>query len=143
MERASRLGCALIVLGGLGACTSFDLAQGLARLNDDSRALAPSELQLIRTEAQHQSQQVAVQTLLSQPLGQTQAVQLMLANSPAFQALLAQYWMESANAAQWGRIANPVFTFERVVTGSELEFNRFLSFGLLDLLTLPQRTPFA
>jgi outer membrane protein TolC len=44
-----------------------------------------------------------------------------------------------AQANQAGRIANPLFTFERTRFGSELELNRLLSFGLLDLLTLPQR----
>jgi outer membrane protein TolC len=73
-------------------------------------------------------------------VGQKEAVQLLLANSPAFQALLAQNWAEAANAAQSGRISNPTFAFESVVTGSESELNRFFSFGLLDLITLPQRS---
>lgn len=42
-------------------------------------------------------------------------------------------------AAQSGRIANPVFSFERVRAGEELEFGRILTFGLLDLITLPYR----
>lgn len=142
-RRSWRALSALMALGSLGACTSFDLSQGLTRLHHDVSALSSSDVQLNLAEAQHRQQQAAAQALLSQPLGQTQAVQLMLANSPAFQAMLAQYWMESALAAQFGRIANPVFTFERVVTGSELEFNRFLSFGLLDVLTLPQRADIA
>jgi outer membrane protein TolC len=68
---------------------------------------------------------------------------LLLANSPAFQALLAQNWAEAASAAQSGRISNPTFAFESVVTGSETELNRFFSFGLLDLITLPQRSAIA
>ncbi|MEJ2795953.1 TolC family protein, partial [Iodobacter sp. LRB] len=50
-----------------------------------------------------------------------------------------QNWADAASAAQSGRITNPLFTFERVTLGSELELGRLLSFGLLDLLTLPQR----
>jgi outer membrane protein TolC len=76
-------------------------------------------------------------------VGQKEAVQLLLANSPAFQALLAQNWAEAANAAQSGRISNPTFAFESVVTGSESELNRFFSFGLLELITLPQRSAIA
>ena len=50
---------------------------------------------------------------------------------------------ESAEAVQTGRIANPVLGFERIVAGDELELGRALSFGLLDLLTLPARQQIA
>jgi outer membrane protein TolC len=76
-------------------------------------------------------------------VGQKEAVQLLLANSPAFQALLAQNWAEAASAAQSGRISNPTFAFESAVMGTETELNRFLTFGLLDLITLPQRSAIA
>jgi len=64
---------------------------------------------------------------------------LALVNSPSLQALLAQSWAESADAAQSGRISNPIVSLERMVAGDELELSRSLSFGLLDLLTLPAR----
>jgi outer membrane protein TolC len=66
-------------------------------------------------------------------------VQLALVNSPSLQTLLAQGWAESADAAQVGRISNPMVSFERMVNGAELELGRALSFGLLDVLTLPAR----
>ena len=71
------------------------------------------------------------------------AVQLALSNSPAVQTLLAQSWADMAQAQQGGRIANPVFTLERLRLGDELEIGRLLSFGLLDLLTLPRRQAIA
>lgn len=77
--------------------------------------------------------------LLSKPLSQKDAVQLALVNSPALQAVVAQNWADSAAAAQSGRIANPILTLERVRLGDETEIGRLLSFGLLDLLTLPSR----
>ena len=43
------------------------------------------------------------------------------------------------NAAQSGRIANPVLSFERMSFRDEVELTQVLSFGLLDVLTLPQR----
>jgi outer membrane protein TolC len=70
-------------------------------------------------------------------------VQLALANSPALQALIAQSWVELAAADQAGRVANPLFTFDRMRLDSELELGRLLSIGLLDLLTLPQRQAIA
>jgi outer membrane protein TolC len=48
-----------------------------------------------------------------------------------------------AQAAQGGRIANPMLNLERVRSLDELEFGRILAFGLLDLLTLPQRNKIA
>lgn len=123
----------------LGGCSHFDFQPGLTRANDATRALTQTDWQLARTDAQKLQRQELARQLLSQPIGSAQAVQLMLANSPAFQALLAQYWIEAADAAQAGRIANPVFSLERVVTGSERELQRYLSVGLLDLLTWPQR----
>ncbi len=136
---------AALALSGLllTSCASFDQQQGVARANRDVGEFAQGELLLARSETERQQQQRVSAQLLGEPLGQTQAVQLMLANSPSFQALMAQNWWEAANAAQSGRIANPVFTFESVTKGSESELSRFFSFGLLDLLTLPQRSAMA
>jgi hypothetical protein len=36
-------------------------------------------------------------------------------------------------------LCGPFLSFDRMVAGDELELGRLLSFGLLDLLTLPQR----
>ena len=66
-------------------------------------------------------------------------MRLALVNSPAIQAMLAARWAEGADAAQTGRIPNPVLAYERVATedGDEVEIERLFSFGLLDILTLP------
>ncbi|MBK9607669.1 MAG: TolC family protein [Betaproteobacteria bacterium] len=71
------------------------------------------------------------------------AVQLALVNSPALQAILAENWAGAAAAAQSGRIANPIFALTRMRIGDELEIERALTFGLLDLLLLPQRQAIA
>ena len=128
---------------GLSACATYDVDQGLARANADTQAFTQGELQLARTEAMRQQRQASTARWLAQPLGSTEAVQLMLANSPALQALLAEHWSNAAYAAQSGRIANPVLAYERVLNGGETEVNHFLSFGLLDVLTLPQRSAIA
>lgn len=127
----------------LSACASYDVQKGLDRVNSDTKELTQVELQLARTENDRQKRQALTSKILAKQLGQTDAVQLMLANSPAFQSVMAQNWSDAATAAQAGRISNPMFTYESVVTGSETEITRFLSFGLLDLLTLPQRSAMA
>ena len=128
---------------GLSGCTSYNIDQGVSRVNREATAFTQSELNLAKNKDDRVKRLAATTQLLAKPVGQTEAVQLLLANSPAFQALLAQNWAEAASAAQSGRISNPTFAFESVVTGSETELTRFLTFGLLDLITLPQRSAIA
>lgn len=134
---------AAVSVATLSACASYDVQKGLDRVNSDTKELTQGELQLARTESDRHKRQALTSKILAKQLGPTESVQLMLANSPAFQSLMAQNWSDAASAAQSGRISNPVFSYESVVTGSETEINRFLSFGLLDLLTLPQRSAMA
>ena len=139
--RATHAKLALSALGlaVLAGCASVNLNQNIHRVNDEAGNFTGGQLALARTQDERDQRAQAAQALLAQPLEQKDAVQLALVNSPSLQTLLAQGWAESANAAQVGRIANPIFSFERMVAGNELELGRALSFGLLDLLTLPAR----
>ena len=75
---------------------------------------------------------------LENVVGEAEAVQLMLAKILLSKncCLLLE---RGSLAAQTGRIPNPTFAFERMVKGSETEYGRFLTFGLLDLLSLPSK----
>ena len=139
--RATHAKLALSALGlaVLTGCASVSLDQNINRVNVEAGGFTEGKLALARTQEERDQQAQAAQSLLAQPLGQKDAVQLALVNSPSLQALLAQGWAESADAAQVGRIANPIFSFERMRAGTELDLGRALSFGLLDLLTLPTR----
>jgi len=133
----------IMAVATLYGCASYDVQKGVDRASFDAKDFVKNDLQLARTEEDRQKRQATSAQLLLNPVEQTEAVQLMLVNSPAFQALIAQNWAEAASAAQSGRISNPVFSYESVVTGSETEINRFLTIGLLDILTLPQRSAMA
>lgn len=135
----ARLAVAGVALAALSGCASVNLEQYLGRANDETASFAGGQLALARSADEREQRAQAAQALLGAPLGQQEAVRLALVNSPALQALLAQGWAAAADAAQAGRIANPVFSFERLASGDELELGRTLSFGLLDLLTLPAR----
>ena len=137
-SRAKRVlsAVAVVVLSG---CASVSLEQNVSRVNDEARSFTDGNLSLARTDDERVKRANAAQALLQSPVGQREAVQLALVNSPSLQTLLAQGWAESANAAQVGRISNPMVSFERMVNGAELELGRALSFGLLDVLTLPAR----
>ena len=136
--RRSALAAAVLVLAG---CASTNIDQAITETNDANAAssFTTGKLELSRTDAQQQARRNLSDELLAKPLGMDGAVQLALANSPAVQTLLAQSWADMAQANQNGRIANPIFTFERMRFADELEIGRLLSFGLLDLLLLPQR----
>lgn len=135
----SRLALSVVALAVLSGCASVSLEQNVRRVNDEAGTFTEGWLSLARTDAERAQRAQAAKNLLNTPLGQREAVHLALVNSPALQALLAQGWAESADAAQTGRISNPMFSFERMVSGGNLELGRALSFGLLDLLTLPSR----
>ena len=134
--RLTSLAIASLVLAG---CASVNIDQAVQETNDTADTFTQGKLELSRTEQQQQARGKLAVELLAEPLSMNGAVQLALANSPAVQTLLAQSWSEMALANQRGRIANPVFSFQRLRFGAELELERLLSFGLLDLLTLPQR----
>jgi outer membrane murein-binding lipoprotein Lpp len=127
---------AVLVLAG---CASVNIDQAVKDANDSTGTFTQGKLELSRTDQQAQARQKLSAELLANPLGMDDAVQLALANSPAVQSLLAQSWADMAQATQAGRITNPVFSFERLRYGTELELNRLLSFGLIDILTLPYR----
>ena len=137
-RRTALSGAALVLAG----CASVNFDREVQGTNDTanaSSAFTQGKLELSRTAQQAQARATLSSELLASPLGMDEAVQLALANSPAVQTLLAQSWADMAQASQTGRIANPIFNFERIRFADELELGRLLSFGLLDLLTLPKR----
>ena len=123
----------------LAGCATVDVNQSIARANTDASTFTKGALSLAQNDEQRRSMRDAAEALLANPLSQDDAVRLALVNSAAMQALLAQSWADAADAAQSGRISNPILTLERLRSPAELEVNRMLAFGLLDLLTLPQR----
>jgi hypothetical protein len=127
---------AVLVLAG---CATVDIDEAVQSTNQAVPGFTQGKLELSRTDQQRERRHLLAGELLAKPLSMDDAVQLALANSASLQALVAQSWADMAAANQAGRIGNPVFTFERIRAGSELEIGRLLSIGLLDLLTLPQR----
>ena len=123
----------------LAGCATVDIRGSVDRANTDAAAFTQGGLSLAQTDAQRAVSMSAAEAMLGKPLSQDDAVALALVNSPAMQALLAQHWADSADAAQGGRINNPILTLERLRSPIEIEISRMLAFGLLDLITLPSR----
>ena len=128
----------LLMLASLAltGCAWLDVDRQIAGVDQNYRDFTAGDLQLSRSP---KSDPRELLTALEQPLDQTAAVRIALLHSPAFQVLLNEHWQRAAEAAQEGRIPNPVFAFERMREGDEVELGRMLSIGLLDLLTVPQR----
>lgn len=143
MARTHRLPVAAAAVLLAAGCASVDIDQGVQETNQAAPGFTGGTLELGRTAQQRQARERLSGELLAKPLSMDDAVQLSLANSPSVQALIARSWAGMTSASQAGRIGNPVFTFERVRAGEELEIGRLLSFGLLDLLTLPRRQAIA
>lgn len=133
----------LAALAVLSGCASVNIDQSIERTNNETAAMTGGPVQLLRTLDAKTARDRHVTELLKSPLSQQTAVQIAVLNSPALQTLLAERWGDMAQAAQGGRIANPILSLERVRLLDELEFGRILAFGLLDLLTLPQRNKIA
>lgn len=133
----------IAVMLTLSGCAAVNIDQSIDRTNSETAALTVSPAQLLRTAESKTARDRQVAELLKSPLNQQTAVQLAVLNSPALQTLLAERWGDLTAAAQSGRIANPLLTLDRVRLLDELEFGRILAFGLLDVLTLPQRSKVA
>ena len=129
----------ILFVSALTGCASVNIDEALQKTNLDSSKFTNGQVVLAKSSDERDVLQGRAQQLLTKNLNQSDAVQLALINSPAVQALIAQNWSEAASAAQAGRMSNPYFAFERMVTSPEIEFNRWFVFGLLDLITLPQR----
>ena len=144
MPQPTHAKCSALTLGLIGlfflvGCASPPQASSLAEVNRSLNGFAPAEIQWAQTPDDQQKRHNAAERLLQTELGQTEAVQLMLLHSAALQALVSQYAADAATVAQEGRLPNPVLTWESITTGTEKELQQTLRFGLLDLLTWPQR----
>lgn len=143
MKRPLSLAAAAGAVMLLAGCATVGIDDALQETNAGASQFTQGRLELGRTQEQRERRAALSRELLAGPLSQEGAVQLALANSAALQALLAQGWVEIAAAGQASRLPNPVLSFERLRLKDELEIGRLLSFGLVDLLLLPQRLSMA
>ncbi|MHB8057922.1 MAG: TolC family protein [Desulfuromonadaceae bacterium] len=134
---------ALLTVGIIGGCASVNFDKSLSTTNQMAAGFTQRKLSLAQTEEQRAEMNRLAEELLKKPVNQSDAVLLALVNSPGLQAMLAQNWSDAARAAQTGRISNPVFSFEHLLSTGERELSGMIAFGLLDLLTLPQRSGMA
>ena len=123
----------------LSGCVSVNIDKNLANTTEALAEFSDAELILKRTNEDREHADAIVEAALNETLNQSQAVQIALANSASFQTLLANSWARSVQAAQSGRIPNPILSLDDITIGPERELTQLLTIGLLDVIRLPAR----
>lgn len=123
-------GCASISPDGLRG----DVAQRVEGRLPQGAQLPPADPKAL------QDAQAQISDWLKQPVDADTAVRIALLNNPGLQAQLAQLGIADAQRVQVLTLPNPSLTFGRFQNGHEREIERQLSFGLVQLITLPWRS---
>lgn len=134
----------LLMLGllGLGGCSSFSDTGGFDRVESISKKELGSFELNTKGELTPAMQQT-IQNLLKSPLTIDSSVQIALLNSKSLQSQYANLGIAEADLVQAGRLRNPGFSIGKTTQGGEREYENFVLFDLLGLLTLNQRTAIA
>ena len=129
---------AALVLAGCASISPDGLRGDVAR---HTEGRLPAGAQLPSPDAQAlQDAQTQIADWLKTPVDADTAVRIALLNNPGLQAQLAQLGIADAQRVQVLTLPNPSFTFGRFRNGHEREIERQLSFGLVQLITLPWRS---
>jgi outer membrane protein TolC len=127
-----------LVMAGCASVSPDGLRSDVAKHIDGK---LPAGAQLPSPDAQaQQDAQTQINNWLLKPVDADTAVRIALLNNPGLQAQLAQLGIADAQRVQVLTLPNPSFTFGRFRNGHEREIERQLSFGLVQLITLPWRS---
>lgn len=129
----------LLLAAALGGCASFSEDGGFGAVSSAVRERSGATPSWIRSEADADGAAREVKRRLEVPLTSDSAVAIALINNRNLQATYAELGIAEAEAVQAGRLANPVFSYARLVRGDALEIERSLFVNFINLLTLPAR----
>ena len=138
LKRAAAFASVLTLAG----CASLSPDGGSA----DVQALVAGNPLMAGSAAQRtpdEASQKRVDALLARPLDAEAAVRIALVNSPRVQGAFATLQLSDADRVQASSLPNPVLSFSRLAQGREREFERMLSFNVLNLVTLPWQARWA
>jgi outer membrane protein TolC len=123
--------------GLLAGCTTVAPDGGFGQVAASTNARIGQAPRIARTDADRREIDLAVATLLAQPLGVDQAVQVALINNPGLQAEYWQVGIAQADLAQAGRLPNPSIDFKRTHGGGDIDIERTFTVSLIRALTMP------
>ena len=126
----------------LSGCVSYNFDENLEKINQNEEVVPFGEVVAAVTREQDALNNRA-KLILQKELGELEAVELISREKPLFKGFCSENLVEGTLAAQTGNIPNPTVSLERMVKGAETEYGRFLTFGLIDVFTLPMRQKYA
>jgi outer membrane protein TolC len=130
----------VITLSGCSSVAQLNSFEGVESLVQKQLG----NVQLINPTQQNKTLvQEKTTQLLSTHLGMEQAVQLALLHSRQLQAQYAKLGIAEADLIQAGRLKNPGLSYGVNTHNAEKEYESFVLFDLLGLLTMSQRTEIA
>ena len=101
----------IALLAATTGCTSYEFEQNISDINTNTDVVFSGQVTVVKdTDIQNDLSDKAT-SILENVVGEAEAVQLMLAKSPAFQKLLFTNLKEGSLAAQTGRIPNKLEYF--------------------------------
>jgi len=86
----AKIAIAVAAIAVLSGCASVNLEQNLSSANAAASSFTDGQLNLARGQNERDALRQRASDLLAKPLGQTDAVQLALVNSPSMQAIVAK-----------------------------------------------------
>ena len=139
LQETPRIRITAAVIGALflTGCATFSPDGGFASINKVAQERLGSEAKWLRTESEASTAHDQVKVLLAKPLSAEDAVQVALLNNRSLQASYAELGIVEADLVQAGRIANPVFGYLNVRGDGDFKIERFLTFNVLQILTMP------
>ncbi|MCU0973898.1 MAG: TolC family protein [Burkholderiales bacterium] len=130
---------ALAAIGSvvLAGCATFSPDGGFETADRMAKERLGREAKWLRTPSEESAAREQVKTLLAKPLTVDDAVQVALLNNRSLQAAYAELGIVEADLVQAGRIGNPVFGYLNVRGDGDFKIERFLTFNVFQLLTMP------
>ena len=131
---------ALASLVALSGCASLSKDGGFNSVASIARERLDKEVKWVKSDADADDVQGAVQKLLVNPLTVDDAVQIALLNNRGLQATYAELGIAEADLVQAGRLRNPRFAYLNVHGAAEAKIERALMFDFMQLITMPLAT---
>lgn len=118
-------------------CASVTPDRGFDSVSTLTKARTGQDAALVRNEADAQALAESIGAILRRPLSADDAVQVALLNNRGLQATYWNVGIAQADLVQAGRLQNPAFGFKRTRQGADVEIERSLTVGIVNLLTAP------
>lgn len=127
---------ALVLFSGCSTISQQDI---FSDLNQTTSLRGAGNLQWIKTSQEAQSVNDSVNTLLSQPLSQENAVRIALINNRSLQQTYEQIGISQSELVQAGLMSNPLLGYSIGRGGGVTTSTLSLDVAFLDLLWIPLR----